>query len=44
MSEPIEYCGELHKAEIRLGELVVAGADPTVTFDPAVELFDLMAS
>jgi hypothetical protein len=43
MREPIEDGGKLDEAEEGDGEFVVAGGDEAVRFDPAEEVFDLMA-
>jgi len=42
MNEPIEDSGELNEGEEGGGEFFVAGADASVAFNPAEEIFDLM--
>lgn len=44
MSEPIKNCRKINEAEEGLGQFVVAGGDTPVDFDPAKEVFDLMAA
>ena len=43
MSEPIHDRSEVNEAQEGAGEFIVASADPTLGFDAAEEVFDLMA-